>query len=246
MNNGHLVVVRVNCPVSIKHQSLQRSIKRYYRWMCKKLCMCRAGGWWEIRVQVCVRSRGLVLHGVPRQSAAGAEDGHGAADQRGGHGAVVALWRKHGLRPGWALLPAPPVQRGLRLLTHRDPPSLSNSALVCLRSGRAAGGQCTLQTGPCHWSSSLYVCTFMCLLLFSILFGTCGARWDRTHTNTRPPTELIPWLWFPVTDTGNVQQSHDHFSFVSKQPSFHPHVSEYWLVIPLEKSHDYRHGRLLW
>lgn len=45
----------------------------------------------EIRLQVRVRPRGLVLDGVSRQSAAGAEDGHGAADQRGGHGAAVTL-----------------------------------------------------------------------------------------------------------------------------------------------------------
>lgn len=45
----------------------------------------------EIRVQVCVRPRGLVLHGLSRQSAARAEDGHGTADQRGGHSAAVTL-----------------------------------------------------------------------------------------------------------------------------------------------------------
>lgn len=77
----------------------------------------RPGGGREIRLQVCVRPRGAVLDGVPRQSAAGAEDGHGAADQRGGHGAAVALRREHGLRPGGALLSAAPLQRRLRLLT---------------------------------------------------------------------------------------------------------------------------------
>lgn len=75
------------------------------------------GGRREICLQVRVWPRGLVLHGVSWQSAAGAENWHGAADQRGGHGAAVALWRKHGIRTGGTLLPAAPLQRGLRLLT---------------------------------------------------------------------------------------------------------------------------------
>lgn len=79
-----------------------------------------------------MRPRGLVLHGVSRQSAAGAEDGHGASDQRGGHGAAVALRREHGLRPGGGVLPAPPLQRGLRLLTSGLLDSVSSSPFLSL------------------------------------------------------------------------------------------------------------------
>lgn len=76
-----------------------------------------AGGRREIRLQVCVRPRGTLLHGVPGQPTASTEDWRGAADQRGGHGAAVPLWREHGLRPGGALLSTTPLQRRICLLT---------------------------------------------------------------------------------------------------------------------------------
>lgn len=81
--------------------------------------MLSPGGRREIRLQICVRSRGPLLHGLPRQPAPTAQDGHGAPRQRGGHGAPVPLRREHGLHARGGLLQPPPLQRRLRVLgTH--------------------------------------------------------------------------------------------------------------------------------
>lgn len=88
------------------------------------------GGRWKIRVQVRLRPRGLVLHGLPRQSAARAEDRPGASDQRGRHRTAVALRWEHGVRSRRRLLQPPPLQRGLRLLNTERREKLSDFSLI--------------------------------------------------------------------------------------------------------------------
>lgn len=86
--------------------------------MC--LLSCFLGGWWEVRVQVCVWSRGTLLHGLPGQPEAQPE---GRSRQSAGagrrHCAPHSLWRKRSLPAGrrGAVCGRLALPRRLQLLT---------------------------------------------------------------------------------------------------------------------------------
>lgn len=152
----------------------------------------------EIRLQVRVRPRGLVLDGVPRQPAAGAEDRHGASDQRGGHCAAVALWRKHGVRSGGVLLPAAPLQRRLRLLaTHTlslrraAPPPLYTWDCHVLWFTVALGKRLNThtQSGTSLNLSDINTLTHLC---------SCLSGVQRVHFTDRNSTRVCVFVDLPV------------------------------------------------
>uniref|UniRef100_A0A3B3DWU7 ETS domain-containing protein n=1 Tax=Oryzias melastigma TaxID=30732 RepID=A0A3B3DWU7_ORYME len=69
---------------AMNYDKLSRSLRYYYEkalcfWGGSDRALSFSGGRGEVRVQVCVRPRGSVLHGLPRQPEAEPEGGPGRA-----------------------------------------------------------------------------------------------------------------------------------------------------------------------